>query len=264
MTRTERDAYPGEMANGPADELRTVDQLGLPDCRMTHFHVRHGSSFRPMSQLDRWEAIRQLELHPEVPEEIRTHYNTARNVYLFAWHVYRFHVVAEHQVLATLEMALRQALFERCFLDQEGRPLAWPAAAQASTKQPRPLTLSNLLTLARSKGVVQNNGFTRRLKWAQQLADGRRRLQEVEFMQRNNITEMVFPDEPAVPTIDELECDWLDDLVEAIPRLRNEYAHGTQMLHATVLRTFEMVSELVNQLWPTASSSIADPACRPP
>lgn len=79
MTRAEREAFPGEMANGPADGLRTVDQLSLPDCRMTHFRVRDGSSFRPMSQLDRWEAIRQLELHHEVPEEIRTHYDTARN-----------------------------------------------------------------------------------------------------------------------------------------------------------------------------------------
>lgn len=43
--------------------------------------------------------------------------------------------------------------------------------------------------------------------------------------------------------------DWLTVFIETLPRLRNEYAHGTQMLHASVLVTFQIVSDLIDQLW---------------
>lgn len=236
---------------GPADGLRTLTEMGQADCRLAHFSVRDGRSFRRIDQEDRHEAIRQLELSRAVPETIRVHYDTARNVYLYAWHVYRFHVVAEHQALASLEMALRLAAFERGLVDGEGRPAGRPtAAASASVKLPRPLALAQLLTLARSEGLICNDRFTRRLQWAQDLADRRHSIEAIQFMRQENITEMTLSDDPPAPTRDELEFDWLADLVERLPKLRNEYAHGTQMLHATVLRTFEVVSDLVNQLWP--------------
>jgi len=245
---------------GPADGLRTLVEMGQADCRLANFSVRDGGIFRPIGQEDRHEAIKQLELSSAVPETIRVHYDTARNAYLYAWHVYRFHVVAEHQALASLELALRLAAFERGFIDSEGRPVARRvAAARASVKLPRPLALAQLLTLARREGLIRNEQFTRRTQWAEQLARVRRSIEEIQFMQRNNIAEMRLSDEPVVPTNEELEFDWLADLVERLPKLRNEYAHGTQMLHASVLRTFEVVSDLVNQLWPSRVVSGAHP-----
>jgi hypothetical protein len=61
---------------------------------------------------------------------------------------------------------------------------------------------------------------------------------------------MEFDDANVRPTEDELNHDWLDDFLNAIPYLRNEYAHGSGMLHYSVLHTFEVVTELINQLFP--------------
>ncbi|WP_198674766.1 hypothetical protein [Rhodoferax ferrireducens] len=40
-----------------------------------------------------------------------------------------------------------------------------------------------------------------------------------------------------------------------LPAIRNTYAHGSSMLHSTVLGTFEIVTDLVNQLYPAGSLS---------
>jgi len=69
-------------------------------------------------------------------------------------------------------------------------------------------------------------------------------------MEQNKLDRMVLPDTPAVPNDEERQFDWLTQFVDSLPQLRNEYAHGSQMLHANVLRTFQIVCDLINQLWP--------------
>jgi len=59
---------------------------------------------------DHHELISAYVLHAGVPQEIVLQF--ARNVYLYAWFVYRFYPVAEHQCLACLELALRERLKE--------------------------------------------------------------------------------------------------------------------------------------------------------
>lgn len=54
--------------------------------------------------------IADLVLAPSVPERTRIAFDTARNLYLYAWHVYRFYPAAEMQALSALEAGLRQAL----------------------------------------------------------------------------------------------------------------------------------------------------------
>jgi hypothetical protein len=43
--------------------------------------------------------------------------------------------------------------------------------------------------------------------------------------------------------------DSLEIFSETLPFFRNTYAHGRAMLHSTVLGTFEIVTDLVNQLY---------------
>lgn len=57
---------------------------------------------------DHHEEISAYALHTGVPQEIVLQFETARNVYLYAWFIYRFYPVAEHQALACLELALRE------------------------------------------------------------------------------------------------------------------------------------------------------------
>lgn len=55
--------------------------------------------------------------------------------------------------------------------------------------------------------------------------------------------------EDPVPTVDELEFDWVGHFTETLPSVRNIYAHGSTSLHATVLRTFEVAQTFINQLF---------------
>jgi hypothetical protein len=245
----------------PSDGFRALGQLAMADCRMQHFVVRQGHTTRPIRQEDRYEAIGALALSEAVPQLVRVHYDTARNLFLYAWHVYRFHVVAEHQALASLELALRTAFIERGDLDAEGRLPSSNAGPSKQSSKPRRLYLRDLLLLASSKKLVVNEGFTRRIEWAQQLAERRRSLEQIAYMQMNMLEEMRVPDEPAVPTEEDFEADWLSDLAETLPEMRNRYAHGSSTVYPGVLRTFEIVRDLVDQLWPPAES-ISVPASR--
>lgn len=232
----------------PADGLRNLHELSMPDVRMRYLSVRAGPVIRPLGQSDRHESIVDLQLLDRVPEHVRVHYDTARNLYLYAWHVYRFHVVAEHQALASLEMALRLALGERGVVDDEGVVIA-SSKPGSKKRSSRPAGLSQLMSMAARLGIITNAGLTRREQWAQRLAEERRSIEHVQYMEQNNLDRMVLPDTPAVPTADELAFDWLQQFVEGLPKLRNEYAHGSQMLHANVLRTFQIVCDLINQIW---------------
>jgi hypothetical protein len=235
--------------SAPADGLRELSELPLPDTRMLHLAIREGDTVRPIEQRDRHESIAELALADNVPEQVRTHYDTARNLYLYAWHVYRFHVVAEHQALASLEMALRLALVQQGKIDERGALLGTSGRHTKGKRQSAPFGLARLLSMASQSALISNDRLTRRDLWALRLAGQRRSIEQIEFMTTHQLQELIVPDTPAVPTEDELAHDWLSEFVETLPRLRNEYAHGTQMLHASVLMTFQIVSDLINQLW---------------
>ena len=52
--------------------------------------------------------IEPIQLNEKVPEEVRNHFEIARNLALYSWFVYPFNVVAAMQAYSTLEMALKQ------------------------------------------------------------------------------------------------------------------------------------------------------------
>ena len=199
-------------------------------------------------------AISACELPLAVPKGVRLHFDTARNLYLYAWFVYRFHVVAEQQALATLELALRSRLREKGVLDSDGvlmsKKIPSPHAPAPARKQRlSPAGLHKLLQVAIEQGLVANDRFTRRQQWAEQLAEERARIEQIQFMSANNISEMAIDEAATIPTAEELAHDWLGEFQQILPGMRNDYAHGSERLHASVLRTFAVVAELVTQLY---------------
>ncbi|MGI8839044.1 MAG: hypothetical protein ACR2H4_20760 [Pyrinomonadaceae bacterium] len=54
-----------------------------------------------------YTLIQQITLGSAVPDEIRNHFETAKNLALYSWFVYSFNVVAAMHAFASLEMALR-------------------------------------------------------------------------------------------------------------------------------------------------------------
>jgi hypothetical protein len=58
-----------------------------------------------------------------------------------------------------------------------------------------------------------------------------------------------FDSDFAVPERQDYFDDALEIFIQTLPEIRNAYAHGSSMLHPTVLGTFEIVTDLINQLF---------------
>src|SRR5438309_10969287 len=89
--------------------LRQVEHVCKPDPRNTVFVILDPEKGeRPLEISDQHESIARFSLNKGVPEEIILQFETAKNLYLYAWFVYRFYPVCEHHALTCLELALRK------------------------------------------------------------------------------------------------------------------------------------------------------------
>jgi hypothetical protein len=206
------------------DQLRDATTVRAADPRMAH-----------QSLEERITYISQFTLSEEVPEKVRIHFDTGRNLFVYAWHVYRFHMVAEQHVLATLEMATRLRL--------EAVPGFSP-----------PRGLSNLLQAARKTGLIANERFSARDQWAMERARRRHDYAVMSRMQKDGLEECIVDHSEVMPNEEDRSYDWLGNFIDGLPQLRNMHAHGSSILYPSVGRTFEIVVELVNQLFLNCSA----------
>ena len=213
------------------DLLRLPEHARSPDSRT---HVFYKIDIR-----DQYEAIACFKLNEDVPTAVAIHFETAKNLYLYAWFVYRFYSVAEQQALASLEFALRERLPDFVAAEKKKHPKAIEPG------------LKRLLGHVIKEGVVRNENFSNREHWARELAKSRYSFLKSEEMNSAGINSWVEDESEIVVTQEDLDYDWLGDFQDIIPRIRNSYAHGSGYLYpAPVRRTFEMVSEIINQLYP--------------
>ena len=227
-----------------SDGLRSPEYLCDPDSR-TRYFVRIDSKTgikRPLSQTDQYESVAEYALSDAVPEKVRILFDTARNLYLYAWFVYRFYNVAEQQVFACLEMALRERLKDELPLPEA----YWPKNRQDQLPSLRPM-----FRYVIDMGYIRNEGFR---IWRDRgifRARERYRQEKLREMQEKGLDSIEMDYSKVVVTDEDWEDDdYLKVLLEYIPDTRNTYAHGSGMLHNQVLHSFELVSELVNQLFP--------------
>jgi len=184
----------------------------------------------------RIDYIAQFVLSDHAPDEVRIHFETGKNLFVYAWYVYRFHMVAEQHVLATLEMATRMRL-----------------EAQPGISPPR--GLSALLRAASAARLIANDRFFARHQWAAERARWRHDIEEMDRMDREGIHEYVVDYTHVVPNDEDLSYDWLEHFISTLPGLRNMHAHGSDVLYPAIGRTFEIVAELINQLFPECSNN---------
>jgi hypothetical protein len=190
------------------DTFQTLDDITKPDPRCDHITI------------EKFHALlAELQLHAGVPEEVRTHFDTTRNLFLYSWFVYRFGRVAEWHACASLELALK--------IKTGGQIKG----------------LHKLIEHVIAKGWVKNEGFSVRrrakasheqekLLWKGLLrATGRQddRLENAQF-----------------------DYDYLDVLTD-IPDIRNEYAHGSHVLYPGPYLHLKVISEFINQLFDAPS-----------
>lgn len=131
-----------------SDALRTATDALSPDARSLWLSVRSGPNVGRFDLQRRCEALSNYGLHDNVPEEIRIQYETSRNLFLYAWFVYRFHTVAETHALSTLEFALRLRVGDQ-FRQNFPKRLA---------------TLSSLLQFACDTAILTNDKIESRFR----------------------------------------------------------------------------------------------------
>lgn len=222
------------MTDYDCETLRMPENVCLPDPRSRKTDFLTGD---PLTIGYEHEAITDVTIHNGVPRNIWTQFETARNLYLYAWFVYRFYPVAEHQAYACLELALRE------------RYKAEVTAISKAKAKKILQGMKSLLEYAVQQGHIRNEGFsvwrrrtvqrakqrTRDDLWARTLQEGR--------------TEMTY-DEDAFEIIDvDRNHDYLEIILDTIPKLRNDYAHGSNTLHSQVLYSIVLVSEIINQIY---------------
>ena len=216
--------------------LRPVEQVCEPDPRNTSFVKldRKTGSFIPLDIRDQYEAISQHTLHAKVPEDIMMQFETARNLYLYAWFVYRFYPVSEHQALACLELALRKRYENE--LSEEG----------LGGREP---TLSPLLRYAIKRSDIKHEGFRRWREAAQRRATVRYEMEKTDEMYSKGLKQIDLDYSEVTVTDADRNWEYLNFLASFLPDLRNTYAHGSSMLHNQALTTLEVVSEIINQIY---------------
>jgi len=218
-----------ELKYGSAgDEFKPLAEVTLPDVRQKFWaRLQPDGTFRGVQLKDLHNRMSELTLNSTAPEGVRTGFETARNLFLYSWFVYRFLTVAELQAYAALEFALG----ERIEIEKAGH----------------------------IRGLSRRFDFAVKKRWLR--AEGVRRYRQVAKRRKeySKEQEQIFKEflkteggwrNPDARTEDEHASDYLRNLKDGIPKLRNSVAHGNPMLHGGAGLTLEICCDLINQLFP--------------
>jgi hypothetical protein len=165
------------------------------------------------------EATRHV-LHGGVPENIRVHFDTARNIYVYAWFSFRFFNVADLHALGSLEYALRVRL-----------------------EVTQSLGLSGLLKRAIAEGLIVDCRMRHWQEVQRARADEAREQEQwpEEFRRLFGSARAHVPEADTQASVRRL--------VRLLPRLRNELAHGSAFLYSQGSLILETCCDLINQLF---------------
>jgi hypothetical protein len=73
------------------ESLKKFEEVCQPDVRQGAFVVCDANSpngFRPLTLKDFCDDAESIQLHEGVPEKVRNHFQTARNLIIYAWFYY--------------------------------------------------------------------------------------------------------------------------------------------------------------------------------
>jgi hypothetical protein len=219
--------------NLPAEELRTPESSLLPDARSVM------DSITPEYLCN---SVKQFELAEYVPENIRHQYDTARNLYIYGYNVYRFYVIADKQLYSTLEFAIRECIGE----DELKRYLL----QKRKEKKGNPsLGLRLYIGYLIEHKLIQNEDFPQWHHSRAQHAEHQYMLNVSKKMDEENLDSYTL--DPDEIDLDAYHFDWdlTKVLSETIPALRNGLVHGSSSLYTGRIGHFEQTSIIINKMY---------------
>ena len=222
----------GKMEGNP-EGLRSVQDVCKPDRRSP---VSDFITNAPITIQNQHDAVAVFVLHNGVPEDIRVQFETSKNLYLYAWFVYRFYPVAKLHAYTCLEFALRER-FEKEVI--------------AARSKPRKLdpTLNELLTHVVKNGYLKNEHFAVWHHQTEMRAQQRTMMERFDEMERRNLSELTFDESDYEITEEDRNHDYITSILKSTPWLRNHYAHGSFSLDNQALGTIQLVAEIINQIY---------------
>jgi hypothetical protein len=226
--------------NLPAEELRTPESSLLPDARNLMFE---GNTKEYL-----YQSVNQFELADFVPENIQHQYDTARNLFIYGYHVYRFYVVADKQLYSTLEFAIRECVGE----DQLWLYLKQKRKEQKELKEKKgniSLGLRLYIGYLIEHKLIQNEDFPQWHHSRAQHAEHQYMLDVSKKMDEENLDSYTL--DPDEIDLDAYHFDWdlTKVLSETIPALRNGLVHGSSSLYPGRIRHFEQTSIIINKMY---------------
>lgn len=92
------------------ERLRRLEDICRPDERyLNRVDIDHATgAVTPTTVESIYVLVEDIKLGAGVPDEVRSHFEIARNLTLYSWFVYSFNVVAGMQAFASLEMAVKE------------------------------------------------------------------------------------------------------------------------------------------------------------
>jgi hypothetical protein len=92
------------------EKLKPLEEVCQPDVRYRNRgDLDHSTGAITETTIESlYRLIEPIQLSENVPENVRSHFEIARNLALYSWFVYSFNVVASMQAYASLEVALKQ------------------------------------------------------------------------------------------------------------------------------------------------------------
>lgn len=205
------------MSEFDPEQLRPINAMAERDPRWeSHVVTSLEGELEPIT-LEQYAApIQAIKLNDNVPESVTTHFETARNIALYAWNVYRFISVAQLYAYTSVEFALREKIGD----------------------QKRPF--KKLFEQAIRSGWFKNECFPHWQRITRERAE-QFKLDEARANALNH-------EPPKTPEV----IDHVGFLPDFITRFRNNYAHGSSTLIPHHVAALENASAIINQIYKPA------------
>ncbi|WP_371194603.1 hypothetical protein [Glaciecola sp. SC05] len=197
------------MSNKDIDKLKDLSKSCEPDYRQKYFsttlEIEH-------------DALSQTAINETAPRTTVQLFETAKNLSLYSWFVYRFHQVSELIAFSALEVALK----EKYLLENP--------SGRSEKKQGR-LTLFKLLEYGKKNQWIKNEGFSSLYRRARRFAEEKKNREKAEAHDFEKEPEM-FCEEPTAQEIDDAlrSIDLVSAVTENTNKHRNNLAHGSNTL----------------------------------
>ncbi len=150
-----------------------------------------------------------IKLHSGVPKDVRSQFETARNLIVYSWFYYPFNVTAQLQAITCVELSLK--IKDDCRFVLKGRPQG----------------LKELLKKAVKESWITDNGFT-----------------DVREIKNPNTSKVMFR-----KLNGEIVPSYCETVVEDLPQIRNYLMHGENFLHGRGVDWVDKCAEIINQLF---------------